>query len=80
MLERGLLVDHTTIYHWVQHYAPELDRRFRSQLKITTDSWKVDETYIKIVRRINGRKEVQQKAVRTVGKSFTHLVYPCQMA
>ena len=22
MLERGLHVDHTTIYRWVQHYAP----------------------------------------------------------
>lgn len=27
MLERGLHVDHTTIYRWVQHYAPEV-RRF----------------------------------------------------
>lgn len=25
MLERGLQVDHTTIYRWVQHYAPELE-------------------------------------------------------
>jgi hypothetical protein len=32
------------------------------------------------VRRINGRKEVQPKAVRTVGRSFAHLVYPCQTA
>ena len=24
-LERGLQVDHTTIYRWVQHYAPELE-------------------------------------------------------
>jgi IS6 family transposase len=23
MLERGLSVDHTTLYRWVQHYAPE---------------------------------------------------------
>ena len=26
MLERGVKVDHTTIYRWVQAYAPELDR------------------------------------------------------
>jgi IS6 family transposase len=25
MRERGLHVDHTTIYRWVQHYAPQLD-------------------------------------------------------
>ena len=48
MLERGLHVDHTTIYRWVQHYAPELDKRCRPHLKACTDSWKVDETYIEI--------------------------------
>ncbi len=48
MLERGLHVDHTTIYRWVQRYAPELERRCRPHLKATTDSWRVDETYIKI--------------------------------
>jgi IS6 family transposase len=48
MLERGLHVDHTTIYRWVQHYAPELERRCHPLLKPTTDSWRVDETYIKV--------------------------------
>jgi len=48
MLERGLHVDHTTIYRWVQRYAPELDKRCRPHLKAFTDSWKVDETYIKV--------------------------------
>jgi len=46
--ERGLPIDHTTIYRWVQHYAPELEKRCRPRLKAGTDSWKVDETYIKI--------------------------------
>ena len=48
MRERGLQVDHTTIYRWVQRYAPELDKRSRPQLKACNDSWKVDETYIKV--------------------------------
>src|SRR5436305_11882159 len=48
MLERGLQVDHTTIYRWVQYYAPELEKRCRPHLKVTNDSWRVDETYIKI--------------------------------
>ncbi|GAC1392896.1 MAG: hypothetical protein NVSMB38_18190 [Ktedonobacteraceae bacterium] len=48
MLERGLQVDHTTIYRWVQHYAPELDKCCRPHLKACNDSWKVDETSIKI--------------------------------
>ena len=48
MQERGLHVDHTTIYRWVQYYAPELERRCRPHLKVCNDSWKVDETYIKV--------------------------------
>ncbi len=48
MRERGLQVDHTTIYRWVQQYAPELDKRCRPHLKACNDSWRVDETYIKI--------------------------------
>ena len=48
MLERGLQVDHTTIYRWVQHYAPELEKRCRPHLKACNDSWRVDETYIKV--------------------------------
>jgi IS6 family transposase len=46
--ERGLSVDHTTIYRWVQRYAPELEKRCRPHLKTTNDSWRVDETYVKI--------------------------------
>jgi IS6 family transposase len=32
----------------VLKYAPELDTRIRPHLKPTNDSWRVDETYIKI--------------------------------
>ena len=48
MLERGLHVDHTTIYRWVQYYAPELEKRCRPHLNATNDSWRVDETYVKV--------------------------------
>jgi transposase, IS6 family len=48
MQERGLSVDHSTIFRWVQRYAPEVDKRCRPHLKACQDSWKVDETYIKI--------------------------------
>ena len=48
MLERGLHVDHTTIYRWVQCYTPELEKRGPPHLKATNDSWRVDETYIKV--------------------------------
>ena len=33
MQERGLRVDHTTIFRWVQRYAPELEKRCRPHLK-----------------------------------------------
>ena len=48
MLERGLAVDHTTIYRWVQAYSPELDQRCRRYLRPTNDSWRIDETYVKV--------------------------------
>ena len=51
MTERGLSVDHTTVWRWVQRYAPELDRRVRRELKRTGTSWRVDETYIRVAGR-----------------------------
>lgn len=51
MAERGLSVDHTTIYRWVQHYAPLLEKKCRAKLKPVNDSWRVDETYIKVERQ-----------------------------
>ena len=48
MTERGLSVDHSTIFRWVQHYSPELERRCRPHLKNTNDSWQVDKTYVKV--------------------------------
>jgi transposase-like protein len=43
--ERGLDVDHTTVWRWVQYYSPELEQRLRRHLKPTNKSWRVDETY-----------------------------------
>jgi len=45
-MERALPADHTTIWRWVQRYAPELNKRCRRELKPTNGSWQVDETYI----------------------------------
>jgi IS6 family transposase len=49
--ERGVGVDHTTLFRWVQRYAPELDKRCRPSLRATNDSYRVDKTYIKIKKR-----------------------------
>ena len=48
MRERGLSVDHTTIFRWVQRYAPEINRRIRPHLKMSGTSYRIDETYIKV--------------------------------
>ena len=48
MAERGIEVDHTTIMRWVHQYSPEIEKKVRRYLKPTNDSWKMDETYIKV--------------------------------
>ncbi len=48
MRERGLDVDHSTVFRWVQRYAPEINKRIRQHLKMSGASYRVDETYIKV--------------------------------
>jgi hypothetical protein len=49
MTERGVAVDHTTIYRWVQQYAPEMEKRLKWYLRSPLhQSWRVDETYVKV--------------------------------
>ena len=48
LTERGLFIDASCIWRWVQAYAPELDKRCRPHLKSTNKSYRVDETYIKV--------------------------------
>jgi IS6 family transposase len=49
MQERGVEVDHTTLYRWVQQYAPEIEKRLRWYYRPRLgESWRVDETYIKV--------------------------------
>ncbi|MED0988234.1 IS6 family transposase [Bacillus paramycoides] len=48
MEERGLSIAHTTIMRWVHQYGPQLEEKVRHYLKSTNDSWRVDETYIKV--------------------------------
>jgi transposase-like protein len=48
MRERGLEVDHLTVFRWVQRYAPEINKRVRPYLKMSGTSYRLDETYIKV--------------------------------
>ena len=45
--ERGLPLAHTTIMRWVQHYAPEFEKRWKRFGSSVGPSWRVDETYVK---------------------------------
>ncbi len=76
MRERGLQVDHTTIYRWVQDYAPELEKRSRPHLKAPNDSWRVDETYIKI----KGTWTYLYRAVDSDGNTLEFLLSPTRDA
>ena len=46
--ERGLSMDHTPINRWIQHYAPDLDRRVQWCRDRMSGSWYGDETYVKV--------------------------------
>lgn len=48
MEERGLSMAHTTIMRCVHQYRPEVDERIRRHLKPTNNSWRIDETSIKV--------------------------------
>ena len=45
LAERGLAVDASCIWRWVQAYAPELNKRCRPHLRPTNKSYRIDETY-----------------------------------
>jgi transposase-like protein len=44
MAERGISVDHATIYRWVVCYSPKLLQRFKQRERTVTGKWHVDET------------------------------------
>jgi transposase-like protein len=46
--DRGVLVDHTTLFRRVQACAATLEKRVRRHLRPCTGSWRVDGAYIKI--------------------------------
>src|ERR1700740_3161942 len=48
MAERGIVLAHTTILRWVQRYVPDFEKRWNHYARPVGDSWRVDETYIKV--------------------------------
>jgi IS6 family transposase len=60
----------------VQRYAPELEKRCRPHLKATNDSWRVDETYIKI----KGTWTYLYRAVDSEGNTLEFFLSPTRDA
>jgi transposase-like protein len=48
LAERGIEVDHVTVYRWVQRFAPEFAEAARARRHVVGDRWHVDETYVKV--------------------------------
>jgi transposase, IS6 family len=51
LAERGITVDHVTVYRWVQRFTPLLIDAARPCRHATGDRWFADETYVKIAGR-----------------------------
>jgi transposase, IS6 family len=48
LAERGVTVDHVTVYRWVQRFTPEFIEAARLCRHAPGDRWFADETYIKV--------------------------------
>jgi transposase-like protein len=48
LAERGIEVDHVTVYRWVHRFAPLLADAARFARRAPGDRWFVDETYVKV--------------------------------
>jgi transposase, IS6 family len=72
MAERGLAVDHSTVWRWVQRYAPMLNQRLSRELRRPNRSWRVDETYV----RVAGRWTYLYRAVDSEGNTIDFMLSP----
>ncbi len=68
--DRGVTVDYTTLFRWIQAYAPELEKRIRPHLRTCNGSWRVDETYVKF----KGRWTYLYRAVDSRGQTIDFLL------
>src|SRR5271154_6383224 len=72
MAERGIEVDASCIWGWVQAYAPELNKRCRPHLKPTYKSYRIDETYIEV----KGQDKYLYRALDSAGQTIDFLLTP----
>ena len=70
LAERGVELDPSCIWRWVQAYAPELNKRCRPFLKPTNKSYRIDETYIKV----KGQDKYLYRALDSSGQTIEFLL------
>jgi transposase-like protein len=72
LVERGIAVDHVTLYRWVQRFTPLLADAARPCRHLVGDRWFVDETYVKVA----GRWRYVYRAVDQFGQVIDVFVSP----
>ena len=70
MQERGVAVDPSTIFRWVQRYAPEIEKRVRPYLGPRSGSWRVGETCV----RVGGQWKYLFRAVDKHGRLIAFML------
>jgi transposase, IS6 family len=70
LADRGVAVDHVSLFRWVQRFAPELEKRTRRHLRPCRGPWHVDETYV----RVGGRWRYLYRAVDGTGQTIDFLL------
>ena len=70
MSERDVSVNPSTIFRWVQRYAPEIEKRVRPYQGHRSGSWRVDETYV----RVGGRWRYLFRAVDKHGRLIASML------
>ena len=72
LAERGVEVDHTTVFRWVVRFTPLFVEAARPARHNPGDRWFVDETYVKVL----GRWRYLYRAVDQFGQVIDMLVSP----
>ena len=66
LADRGVGVDHVTLYRGTQRFAPEIEARMRPHLRPCRGPWHVDETYV----RVSGGWRYLYRAVDGTGQTI----------